>query len=80
MTTGSTIILTGTIDPIDATNQAIVWSVADGDETGAIITEGNKLSADYEGIVEIQATIKNGKPGSVDYVLTIPIRVELAAP
>ena len=59
MTVGTPIALTGTIEPANATNQTIAWSVKAAGITGASII-GNNLSATKEGTVKVTATITNG--------------------
>ncbi|MCD2492708.1 leucine-rich repeat protein [Lacrimispora sp. NSJ-141] len=54
------LVLTATIDPVEASYQSIVWSVQDANGTGAEITGGNVLRATTGGVVTVLATVKNG--------------------
>jgi len=57
---GTNLVLSGTVEPVDATHKTIVWSVFnDANGTGATIT-GNTLSATAAGTVIIRATITKG--------------------
>ena len=56
---GTSLILTGTVNPANATNKTIVWSVKNQGSTGAEIS-ANVLNTTAEGIVTIMATIANG--------------------
>ncbi|MCL2128717.1 MAG: Ig-like domain-containing protein, partial [Treponema sp.] len=58
---GVPLALSATVVPPNATNQAIVWTVADAGETGAVIPErSNVLTASAAGTVTVTATIVNG--------------------
>ena len=69
--------LTGTVVPVDATNQDIVWSVENAGTTGANITSGNILNTTDAGTVTIRATIINGTSVSTDYFKDVNITVRL---
>jgi len=57
--------LTGTVEPGNATNQTIVWSVNNSGTTGASITGGNTFNAITPGTAIITATIVDGiAPGT----------------
>ncbi|GAB6391825.1 MAG: hypothetical protein MdMp014T_1198 [Treponematales bacterium] len=75
---GTSITLSGTVSPPDATNRTIVWSVVNAGGTGATITNnGNTytLSATTAGTVTVRATIANGTaPGTAftkDFTITV---------
>jgi endoglucanase len=68
--------LTGTVNPDNATNKTIIWSVANAGTTNAVINE-NTLTAAAAGKVTVLATIKNGKSSNTDY--TVGISVTIAA-
>jgi len=57
---GTPLTLTGTIEPDDATNQAMIWSVADAGTTGATIEGTNVLHTKGAGTVTVKVTIING--------------------
>ncbi|GHV34383.1 hypothetical protein FACS1894187_04850 [Synergistales bacterium] len=63
---GTPLTLTGTVEPSDATNNTIVWSVKEAGTTGAAITDG-KLTTAAIGTVTVTATIENGKAVGVPY-------------
>jgi endo-1,4-beta-xylanase len=60
MVAGTPLILSGTVEPEDATNKTIVWSVFNAGTTGAVISEGNILNASAGGQVTVRATVVNG--------------------
>ena len=66
--------LTGTVQPANATNQTIVWSVKDDGGTGAAIS-GNTFSASAPGTVTVTATIANGVALGTDYTQDFIITV-----
>ena len=75
MATASTqLTLTGKIEPSNAVNQSIVWSVKNAGATGATII-GDTLSTTAEGTVKITATITNGKAIGTDYTQDFDIAV-----
>lgn len=80
MTEEETITLNGVVTPDTATNKDITYSIKDAGETGAEITEGNKLTAKNAGTVTITATVKNGKTENSDYTKDFVITVEAKAP
>ncbi|WP_010253195.1 Ig-like domain-containing protein [Treponema primitia] len=71
---GTTLTLSGTVSPSNATNQTIVWSVANAGATGAVISNGNSLTTTGEGNVTITATITNGLQNS-NYTQSFTITV-----
>ncbi|MCL1809134.1 MAG: InlB B-repeat-containing protein [Clostridiales bacterium] len=64
---GTPLTLTGTVLPLDATNQTITWSVKDAGTTGATIT-GDVLDATAAGTVTVTATVKDGLEGEVNAI------------
>jgi endoglucanase len=66
--------LTGTVNPANATNKTIIWSVTNPGTTNAVINE-NTLTATATGTVSVLATIKNGKTSNTDYTVSISIRI-----
>ena len=64
VTAGVPLVLKGTVAPSNATNQAIVWSVADAGTTGATI-DGTTLNTTAAGEVTVTATITGGMGGVV---------------
>ena len=74
MTAGTSLELTGTVAPENASFKTIVWSVKAAGNTGASIS-GNTLSATSAGNVVVTATIANGKSGSEAYVEDFGITV-----
>jgi uncharacterized repeat protein (TIGR02543 family) len=56
---GEALALAGAVEPDNATNQTIAWSVRDPGATGAVISEG-KLTATAAGEARVAATIANG--------------------
>ena len=78
-TAGQDLQLTATVNPTNATNKTITWSVKDAGETGAAI-EGNTLSTTAAGTVTVTATITDGKGVGQDYVkddISIEIKAEI---
>jgi len=75
-TIGTPLELTGTVEPEDATNQTIVWSVQSAGTTGATIS-GNMLNTTDIGTVIVMATIANGK--AIDTNYTQPFTITVSA-
>ena len=69
--------LGGTVQPGNATNQTISWSIANAGTTGATITSG-KFKATAVGTAQVTATIVNGATATTDYTNTFPITVTAA--
>ena len=65
-TVNTPLTLTGTVNPSNATNQTIVWSIANAGTTEATIT-GNTFLATEAGTAVIMATITNGTAIGTDY-------------
>jgi len=71
---GEALALTGTVNPSNATNKTIVWTVKDAGTTGATIS-GNTLNTTSDGTVTVIATITNGKING-NYEDYFPIEVK----
>jgi len=72
--------LNGTVEPANATNKTITWSVADAGNTGGKIRfDGISFTATNGGTAIVRATIKNGLGPSTDYTQDFPIDVLVAA-
>ncbi|MDL2326839.1 right-handed parallel beta-helix repeat-containing protein, partial [Bacteroidales bacterium OttesenSCG-928-A14] len=69
-------LLNGTVEPSDATKQAIVWSVADAGTAGATIA-GDTLNTAGIGTLVITATIIDGITLGVNYVQHFTIATAL---
>jgi formylglycine-generating enzyme required for sulfatase activity len=71
---GIPLTLSGTVEPAEATNQAISWSVKTDGGTGAGIS-GNTLTTANKGIVTVTAAVANGTaagtPYTKDFTITI---------
>jgi len=67
--------LSGTVHPVNATFQTIVWSVKNAGTTGATITGGNTLNTSAIGTVVITATITNGVANGTNYTEDFTINV-----
>ena len=65
-TVGIPLTLTGTVNPVFASNNVITWLLNDDETTGAVI-EGNVLSTQTNGIVSIKARVVNGIAEGKDY-------------
>jgi len=76
-TAGTPLTLTGTVTPTNATNQTIVWSVANAGSTGASIS-GNTLNTTAAGAAQVRATITNGATASTNYTQDFTITVSPA--
>jgi hypothetical protein len=67
--------LAGTVEPANAANKTIVWSVTDAGTTGAAIAPGtNTLNAFSEGTVTVTATIANGETETTPYTQDFTIK------
>ena len=78
-TVGTALTLTGTVNPTNATNKTIVWSVQNAGTTGAAIT-GSALNTTAIGTTVIRATITNGKAKSENYTQDFNITISVADP
>ena len=71
---GASLMLSGSILPMDASNNQIVWSVQNANGTGATVT-GNNLTATTAGTIVILATIVDGTAVGTDFTATFNITV-----
>ena len=65
-TVGTPLTLSGTVRPVFASNNAIVWIIEDAGTTGASIS-GNIINTTADGIVTIRAIIANGIAEGKEY-------------
>jgi endo-1,4-beta-xylanase len=79
MTAGEPLTLSGTVEPADATNKTIVWTVKTAGSAGAAIDSGNILNASAAGTLTVTATIAGGKADGEDYAQDFNITVALPA-
>ncbi|GHU80002.1 hypothetical protein FACS1894191_4160 [Clostridia bacterium] len=77
-TAGTPLTLSGTVEPSDATNKTIVWSVNNAGTTGTTIA-GNILSTTAAGTAKVTATISDGTAVGTDYAQDFDIVVNAAA-
>jgi len=63
---GEPFTLTGTVNPSNAVNTTIVWTVKNANGTGAAIN-GNTLTASSVGTVIVTATVAGGRGKGADY-------------
>lgn len=73
-TAGTPLALVGTVNPANATNKIIVWSVKSAGTTGATIS-GDTLNTTGTGTVTITATIENGMAAGTPYTQDFQISV-----
>ena len=73
-TVGTPLTLTGTVNPSNATNKNIKWSVANAGTTGANVTN-NILTAAAAGTVKVRATIEEGAAEGINYTEEFDITV-----
>ncbi|MDR2477386.1 MAG: leucine-rich repeat domain-containing protein, partial [Treponema sp.] len=73
---GTALTLTGTVEPADATNKTIRWSVkTDGNTAGGTITGTNTLNTTQAGSVTVIAAIVNGTSGGTAFTTEFTIMV-----
>jgi hypothetical protein len=65
-TVGTALTLTGTVEPSNATNQVIVWSIKTQGGTSSTLS-GNSVTATAEGTLTVTATITDGTAVGTDY-------------
>ncbi|MCL2041064.1 MAG: autotransporter-associated beta strand repeat-containing protein [Bacteroidales bacterium] len=70
--------LSGTVIPVNATNQTIVWTVTNPGSTGGAITGGNIFTATATGTATLKATIANGVSPVEAYEQTFTLNVVTA--
>jgi hypothetical protein len=73
---GTALPLNASVEPVNATNQSITWSVTDEGTTGASIT-GNTFNAPNAGTATITATIVNGEGEGANYTQDFTITVNI---
>lgn len=73
-TAGTALTLTGTVNPSNATNKTIIWSVNTAGTTGATIS-GSTLNTTAAGTVSVRATIMLGGAGMANYTQTFNITI-----
>jgi len=73
MLTGNT-ILSGTIQPANATNRLINWSMVNAGGTGATIS-GSTLNAPNEGTITVRATVPRGNADGTAYTQDFTILI-----
>jgi len=76
-TVGVPLTLVGTVNPNDATNKTIVWSLVSAGTTGATLS-GNALTATAEGTVTVMATIMDGVKAKTNFTQNFSITVSRA--
>ena len=74
---GKPLILIGTVEPDNATNKDIIWSVANAGTTGATIT-GNTLNTTGAGTLTVTAKIINGLALNEDFSKNFNITVHVS--
>jgi len=73
-TVGTSLFLSGTVNPLNADHQTIVWSIVrqgdifDGTQNIGAVLIGNELTATTPGTVAVRATIVDGRAPGVDFV------------
>jgi len=77
MTAGTPLTLTGMVNPSNATNRTVTWSIANAGATGATIS-GNTLRATAAGTVTVRATVANGTAQNTDFVWDFAVAVTVA--
>ena len=67
-TVGTPVMLSGTVGPVNATNQTITWSLGTGSTALGAAVSGNQASAAGAGTVVVTATVTNGAgTGTTDF-------------
>jgi hypothetical protein len=74
MTAGTSLNLTGSVSPSNATNQSIQWRIRSAGTTNATIN-GNRLTAPSAGTMLVTATVVNGLTPSANYTQDFYITV-----
>lgn len=78
LTAGLVRTLNGTVNPSNATNKTIIWSIEDAGTTGASVS-ANRLTATAAGTVVVRATIVNGSAAGTNYTQDFNITVNYNA-
>lgn len=75
MYTGKSMSLSAIIKPLEATQKAVRWSIKNAGNTGAILQNGNVLTAYNEGSIVVTAQIRNAinntTPFTKDFIITV---------
>jgi hypothetical protein len=72
---GTPLALTGTVEPANATNKTIAWTVINAGATEASIT-GNTLSAANTGAVTVRASVAGGQTASTPYTQDFTVQIK----
>jgi len=72
--TNEDLTLTGTVNPSNATNKTITWTIKEQGGTNSTLNE-NVLTAQNPGVVKITATIANGKTESTNYAQDFDVTI-----
>ena len=75
-TAGTPLSLTATVNPSNATNQTITWSIYNSGGTDASVSDST-LSTTAVGVVIVRATIVNGLRETTDYTQNFNITVKV---
>ncbi|MCL1809113.1 MAG: dockerin type I domain-containing protein [Clostridiales bacterium] len=76
-TAGTPVALTGTVAPVNATNQTIVWSLATGSTAPGASVSGSQAGATGAGTVNVVATIVDGLGAGINYTQSFTITFSL---
>ena len=79
-TAGADLVLTGLVEPSDATNKTIVWSIAAANSLNGATVVNGVLKTTSAGTAAVTATIANGAGKTADYTQNFTITVTSAAP
>ncbi|GHU36268.1 hypothetical protein FACS1894105_06340 [Clostridia bacterium] len=79
MTAETPLNLSSTVEPTNATNKIITWSVFSAGGTGAAIS-GSTLTATTAGSITVRATITNGLTAASEYTQNFSVTVNAAPP
>jgi endo-1,4-beta-xylanase len=74
-TAGVDLALTGIVDPPDATNKTIVWSISSSNGLNGATVVGNVLKTTEAGTAKVTATVINGRGETADYTQDFSITV-----
>ncbi|MDR0709342.1 MAG: formylglycine-generating enzyme family protein [Spirochaetaceae bacterium] len=69
------ITFTGTVQPVNATNKTITWSVQSAGTTGSTFTSTNTLTAIATGTLVVRAAIANGTAAGTPYIQDFTIDI-----
>jgi outer membrane protein OmpA-like peptidoglycan-associated protein len=77
--TNTDLYLNGTVNPFNATNKNVSWSIRNDGGTRSSLS-GNRLTATAPGTVEVLATVVNGLSPTTNYTQPFSIRVNAPTP